>query len=598
VAKSSGIGLDIGSSAVRAAEIAGHGEHEEIVKFAQVGLPVGAVVEGEIRDPTAVSAALKRLWTEGGFKRRDVVLGVSSQRAMVRQIEVPQMSPNEMRSALRYQIGELLPIPVEQAVFDFAVLGPGPSGGDGGATTRLLVVAAQQDIVKEAIAVVRRAGLRVRAVDASPLALLRAVPPSPGGGLEAVVCLGAHLVVVGVRQGTTPRFLRTVTSGNEAARDGAMETAAVVQAGDGRRALGGAGASRRLEPVVEEVRSSIEFFLGHNQGEVLERVVVTGGAAQTEGLVDRIRAAVNVPVTLAAVGPTAKASQLHLSEAQLKEASTRWTTAVGLALWRTGPGPAPSLLPEEIRQRRQFQQALAGSAAGVLVVALGLGVVSYSGARTASQVQNEIASDNAQAAALQVQINKLEVVTHVRSEVAAQRQLAVTALQGDVAWVSLVHRIADALPKGVTLTQMAFARTPPSTGSSPAAAGAASTAGSAPDYFGTISLSGQTVNGPKSVSQIIDALSAVRGIGAVWVPQTAKAVGGGTSSTGTGSSGAGGDGASSSPSRVMSKGAAPGGAGSATSTPANDGPTTFTLNADITSAALSDRSADLPGGTK
>ena len=269
MAKSSGIGLDIGSSAVRAAEVAGHGGHEEIVKFAQVGLPAGAVVEGEIRDPTAVSAALKRLWTEGGFKRRDVILGVSSQRAMVRQIEVPQMSPNEMRSALRYQIGELLPIPVEQAVFDFAVLGPGPTGGDGGATTRLLVVAAQQDIVKEAIAVVKRAGLRVRAVDPSPLALLRAVPPSPGGGIEAVVSLGAHLVVVGVRQGTTPRFLRTVTSGNEASRDGAMETAGAVQAGDGRRALGGAGASRRLEPVVEEVRSSIEFFLGHNQGEVL-----------------------------------------------------------------------------------------------------------------------------------------------------------------------------------------------------------------------------------------------------------------------------------------------------------------------------------------
>ncbi len=557
MAKSSGIGLDIGSSAVRAAEVAGHGGHEEIVKFAQVGLPAGAVVEGEIRDPTAVSAALKRLWTEGGFKRRDVILGVSSQRAMVRQIEVPQMSPNEMRSALRYQIGELLPIPVEQAVFDFAVLGPGPTGGDGGATTRLLVVAAQQDIVKEAIAVVKRAGLRVRAVDPSPLALLRAVPPSPGGGIEAVVSLGAHLVVVGVRQGMTPRFLRTVTSGSEASRDGAMETAGAVQAGEGRRAFGGAGASRRLEPVVEEVRSSIEFFLGHNQGEVLERVVVTGGAAQTEGLVDRIRAAVNVPVTLAAVGPTAKASQLHLSEVQLKEASTRWTTAVGLALWRTGPDPAPSLLPDEIRQRRQFQQALVGSAAGVLVVALGLGVVSYSASRSASNVQAEIVSDNAQAGALQVQINKLEVVTRVRAEVLAQRQLAVTALQGDIAWVSLVHRIAAALPSGVTVTQISLNRTPPSTTASSSAAPSAATAGaSAPAYYGTISLAGETVNGPKSVSQIIDVLSGVRGIGAVWVPQTAKAATGGTSS---GSAGSGVD--SSSPSRVMSKSTAPGSGG-------------------------------------
>ena len=398
MAKSSGIGLDIGSSAVRAAEVAGHGGHEEIVKFAQVGLPAGAVVEGEIRDPTAVSAALKRLWTEGGFKRRDVILGVSSQRAMVRQIEVPQMSPNEMRSALRYQIGELLPIPVEQAVFDFAVLGPGPAGGDGGATTRLLVVAAQQDIVKEAIAVVKRAGLRVRAVDPSPLALLRAVPPSPGGGLEAVVSLGAHLVVVGVRQGTTPRFLRTVTSGNEAARDGAMETAGAVQAGDGRRRPG------RAERVAE-------IGACGRGGAQLDRVLPLPqpgrspragrrhrwcGANRRPGGQDPCRG--ERAGHFGRGGPdgqggSAPPERVH----SCREASTRWTTAVGLALWRTGPGPAPSLLPDEIRQRRQFQQALVGSAAGVLVVALGLGVVSYSASRSASNVQAEIVSDNAQA---------------------------------------------------------------------------------------------------------------------------------------------------------------------------------------------------------
>ncbi len=155
----------------------------EIVKFAQVGLPAGAVVEGEIRDPAAVAAAIKRLWAEGGFKRRAVVLGVSSQRAMVRQIEVPQMSPGELRTALRYQIGELLPIPVEQAVFDFAVLGPGDPGA-GGATTRLLVAAAQQDIVKEAIGVVRRGGLTVRAVDRPRWLCYGLSRPGRMGGLK------------------------------------------------------------------------------------------------------------------------------------------------------------------------------------------------------------------------------------------------------------------------------------------------------------------------------------------------------------------------------------------------------------------------------
>jgi Tfp pilus assembly protein PilN len=195
--------------------------------------------------------------------------------------------------------------------------------------------------------------------------------------------------------------------------------------------------------------------------------------------------------------------------------------------------------------------------------------MSYSAARTANDVKAQIAADNTQATVLQVQVNKLDIVTRVRGDVAAQRQLAVNALQGDVAWVALVHRIAAALPAGVTITALSLTRTPP-------AATTSSSGSTTQGYVGTLSLSGQTTNGPKSVSQVIDALSAVRGIGAVWVPNTTKAAAATTSSTG----GKRGQGLS------------------ASSAPSDAGATTFSLEADITSAALSNRSNDLPGGGK
>ena len=200
--KSVKVGLDIGSSAVRAAEVAAGPAGAELRRFAQVGLSMGAVVEGEVRDEAAVADAIRRLWAEGGFSQKEVVLGISSQRAMVRQLEMPEMTEAELRSALRYEIGELLPIPVEEAVFDFAILGPGRPKADGGGTTQVLVVVAQRDIVWDSINVAKRAGLRVRAVDSSPLALLRAVPLSEENqDLEAVVSIGSHLVVVAVREG-------------------------------------------------------------------------------------------------------------------------------------------------------------------------------------------------------------------------------------------------------------------------------------------------------------------------------------------------------------------------------------------------------------
>ena len=98
------------------------------------------------------------------------------------------MPDSELRSALRLKIGEFLPIPVEQAVVDFA---PYPAQA-GTLRAAVAAVAAQRDVIADELGAVDAAGLRAVAVDSSSLALLRAVagPKSPGGspsgGLEAV----------------------------------------------------------------------------------------------------------------------------------------------------------------------------------------------------------------------------------------------------------------------------------------------------------------------------------------------------------------------------------------------------------------------------
>src|SRR5579864_6694866 len=102
MAKKVSIGVDIGSSAVRAAEVVIDGQHKVLRRFGQVGLPPGAVSEGEVHDQAAVAAALKRLWQHGRFSGKKVVIGLGSQRAMVRQVQMPPMSDDELRSALKF----------------------------------------------------------------------------------------------------------------------------------------------------------------------------------------------------------------------------------------------------------------------------------------------------------------------------------------------------------------------------------------------------------------------------------------------------------------------------------------------------------------
>lgn len=574
VPKRMSIGLDIGSSAVRAAEVLVDGKSRRLVRFAQVGLPADAVVEGEVRDQPAVAAALKRLWAEGGFGSRSVVLGVSSQRAMVRLIEMPAVEGKELRSALRYEIGDLLPIPLEQAVYDFALLGPGRPSGDGGETTQALVVVAQKDIVRDEIAVVRRAGLRVKAVDASPLGLLRAVPPAEGqDALDAVVSLGAQLVVVAIRQSGVPRFMRTATVVAES--EPAARVGAVARAGEGQgreRPDGRNGSSKVIDPIVEEVRSSIEYFLSHAQGAQLASVQLTGGGARRAGLADRLTGTLGIPVIPATLSLMFEGPALGLDEAQLGEASWRWTTAAGLALWGTQPGlRSPSLVPAEIAEREQMRRTIALGGVGVVIVAAGLGMLSHSRVDTIDNVKAQAAAEQREAASLQTEIDKLQSLGAVRGEVQAQRQLALSALSGDVDWVSLDARITKALPAGVSITNVSFSSSAPASGSgSPPSSGTATSALS-PTYVGQVTITAQTTGGLPSVAAFVKSMTSVPGLAAVWVSSTSA------SSTGT-----------------QVAGGQKGGTVQVRTAPEME----FSATAEVTNEALSHRAADLPGGTK
>ena len=552
--KSVKTGLDIGSSAVRAAEVAAGPSGTEVRRFAQVGLPTGAVVEGEVRDEAAVADAVRRLWSEGGFAQKEVVLGISSQRAMVRQLEMPEMAEVELRSALQYEIGELLPIPVEQAVFDFAVLGPGRPKGDGGQTTQVLVVVAQRDIVWDSINVARRAGLRVRAVDSSPLALLRAVPPAERDALEAVVSIGTHLVVVAVREGNIPRFLRTVAISGPTV--GAPANQPARTGGGGAAPAPGSAANSSLvakrDYIVEEVRGSLEYFFSHGQGAQLSGIWLTGGGALIPGVGERIGAAVGVPVRTAPVVAQYSAESLSLTEAETSEASSRWATAIGLALWGAGGVHAPSLLPPEIKERLLRQRAIAGAGAGVLVLCVGLGALSAHEVGATSSVLGQVKAANETAASLEAEVGKLESVTQVESDITGRRELAADALADDINWVALDERLVAALPQGVQLTGITF------TEETPTVSAPTHGAPAAPAYVGQVTIDAQTSLGPPAVAQFVDSVSKVKGLAGLWVSSTNAAA-------------------------------------SAANNAASSVETTFQASAEVTPEALSHRASLLPG---
>ena len=106
------VGLDIGTTAVRAAEVSVRRGQVVLERIGQAGLPGGAVVDGEVHDPAAVATAIRDLWRRTRISSRRVIIGVANQRVVVRLVDLPWMEPGELRSSLGFQTGDPEPVPI------------------------------------------------------------------------------------------------------------------------------------------------------------------------------------------------------------------------------------------------------------------------------------------------------------------------------------------------------------------------------------------------------------------------------------------------------------------------------------------------------
>ena len=172
------VGLDIGSTGVRAAELAA-GDPPTLLRAAQVPLPPGAVENGEVRQPQVVGEALRELWQRGGFKSKQVVMGVGNQRVVVREITIPWLPEKELRASLAFQVQEFIPMSTDEAILDYDPLGE-QELEDGRRMVRMLLVAAQKVMVNAIVEAADAAKLEPVGLDLMPFALVRAAGTPEG----------------------------------------------------------------------------------------------------------------------------------------------------------------------------------------------------------------------------------------------------------------------------------------------------------------------------------------------------------------------------------------------------------------------------------
>ena len=365
------VGLEIEADSIAATEVRANGRIE-VAGYGIEPLATGVFREGEVGDTEALTASLKELFSREKLSRT-VRLGIANQRVAVRSIRMPAIdSADELENAIRFQAADHIPMPIEQAVIDWEVVGhrPGPNGER---QIEVVVVAARRDMLTPLLDAMSAAGLRAVGIDLSAFGMIRALggqldagPALPPMSYEERLAMGAALgedasalvtpdgpaailcnlgdvTNLAVVQGRSCAFTRITSFGVEgivqklAERRGlTLEHARqwLVHVGldmpleriDGDPAIVKAAREALAEgadKIADEIRLSLEYYATQENAVAVERAIVCGFGTTIPGMTDRLQRALRLPLES---GRPAGLNRLD------SVAAARLTLAYGLAL--------------------------------------------------------------------------------------------------------------------------------------------------------------------------------------------------------------------------------------------------------------------------
>jgi type IV pilus assembly protein PilM len=206
--------LDIDRGALKAVQISESGGNYTLQHVGYRKLPPGAVSEGEVADGDLLAAELKEFWSSHSFKGKTVYLGVANQKVVVRLLDFPRMSPDDLKGAIGFEAQDHIPMPIDEAILDYMVLGP---QGEGSNLDRILIVAAQKEMISRYATAIRAAGLRPQGIDVKALSLVRSTLPSAlfdDEGATLLLDIASEISSLVVTQSGNPTLTRFIPGGS------------------------------------------------------------------------------------------------------------------------------------------------------------------------------------------------------------------------------------------------------------------------------------------------------------------------------------------------------------------------------------------------
>jgi type IV pilus assembly protein PilM len=473
------VGLDIGSSAVKAVELKTSGKGYKVVGYGAEPIPPDSIVDGAIIDGSAVADAIRRLFESHKIKTKDVVASLSGNAVIVKKITLPQMTEAELAESIYFEAEQYIPFDIQDVNLDYKIL---DTSSEQKGTMDVLLVAAKKEKIADYTGVIAQAGRSAVVVDVDAFALQNAYALNYGvepGQVVALLNVGASATNINIISGEQSVFTRDISIGGNAYTEAlqkelhlpfdAADTLKRGEATEGAQYDDAKPVLRAVtENVILEIQKTFDFFKATTANERIDRIVVSGGASGVEGFFDQLRERFQ-----AAIEPFDPFKNVAFDARRLGESSEAAPTAavaVGLALRKVGDRFINLLAVERERTRRrvglQPAQKVALAAALILVLtALGLGWRFWSVKTQLARLDTEIEAAEAETRRLRMVLTDVQKFETRRAQLQQRVALIEELRKGQSAPVRLLDSISRALPERLWLTQLSQA-TDPKTGAS------------------------------------------------------------------------------------------------------------------------------------
>jgi type IV pilus assembly protein PilM len=294
------VGLDIGSSSVKAIELKAAGKGFRVSAIGVESVPPDSIVDGAIIDGGAVADAVRRLFANKRFKAKDVVASLSGNSVIVKKITLPSMTEAELSESIYWEAEQYIPFDIQDVNLDYEIL---DAGSDAQGQMEVLLVAAKKDKIADYTNVIAQAGKAPVIVDVDVFALQNAFEANYGfepGAVVAILNAGASAININILSGSQSVFTRDVSMGGNAFTEAVQkelnlpyESAEQLKKGqdvDGATYEDARAVLRAMtDNVLLEVEKTFDFFKATASSDRIDRIMLSGGASRVEGFAESLR---------------------------------------------------------------------------------------------------------------------------------------------------------------------------------------------------------------------------------------------------------------------------------------------------------------------